>query len=342
MNNPESSKKNTTKNPNSETLKQRVNGEEWVTLERSVHYVNGKIALERKHLKTGPTRPPVILVHGFAQNRYSWDCSQRSMANYFVSLGYDVWNMELPGHGRSRSPTSIGAESFSDYARAMIQVAEYIEEPAFWIGHSLGGATIYSAASNMKPLKTRGIIGIGALYHFGNNRIIRAICHLTKILSQIPLLGGARIKTQAGGQLLSSLYGISDVVGYTFPLSGWWPGTVEPDLFEERMRLGMDWTNVEIWKEMAEWGLKQEFPFAKSWSELDVPLLVALGDKDHLLTIRDGRPAYTESGSSDKELIVFDDYTHETHWGHLDIILGKYAPKFIWPHIHDWMNARST
>ena len=259
------------------------------------------------------------------------------MANYLVSLGYDVWNMELPGHGRSRSKDSMGAERFDDYIQAMITVAQYIKEPAFWIGHSLGGATIYSAACQMQPLKTRGIIGIGALYHFGNNPIIQSICHMTQFLSRIPILGSVRVRTQKGGLLLSKLYSISDVVGYTFPLSGWWPGTVEPELFAERMRLGMDWTNVEIWKEMSKWGVTRTFPYAEKWHQLDMPLLVALGDKDHLLTIKDGRPAYEESGSSDKGLIIFDDYHHETHYGHLDIILGKKAPVHVWPKLHDWM-----
>ena len=324
----------------SDVLTQRIHNDDVVVLTRSIHHLSNNIVLERKHLCTGPTLPPVILVHGFAQNRFTWDCSQRSMANYLVAQGYDVWNMELPGHGRSRSPNSVGGESFSEYVQAMISVANYIKEPAFWIGHSLGGATIYSAATQMNPLKTRGIIGVAALYHFGHNPITKVICQLTQRLSKRSVLGAIRIKTKAGGMLLSRLYSISDIVGYTFPLSGWWPDTVEPDLFEERMRLGMDWTNIEIWKEMSGWALSNSFPYRDKWSVLDIPLLVALGDKDHLLTITDGKPAYLESGSHDKELIIFDDYHHDTHWGHLDIILGKKAPHFVWPHIHRWMKQR--
>ena len=81
--------------------------------------------------------------------------------------------------------------------------------------------------------------------------------------------------------------------------------------------------------------------YAKQWKELDIPLLVALGDKDHLLTIRDGRPAYIESGSTNKELIIFDDFHHESHYGHLDIILGKKAPKYVWPKISSWIQELS-
>ena len=321
-------------------VQQTIDGNERLELLVSIHTLEEGVSLERKHLPTGPTKPPVILVHGFAQNRYTWDCSSRSMTNYLVSLGYDVWNMELPGHGRSQIPQSKGGDSFESYIKAMKYAVEYIKEPAFWIGHSLGGATVYAAATHIDPKYIRGVIGIAALYHFGHNPITNLICRITKRLAVFPVINSIRVRTKNGGLLLSKLYSITDVVGYTFPLSGWWPETVEPDLFEERMRLGMDWTNVHIWKEMSQWAIKKQFPFAEAWKKLDVPLLVALADKDHLLTIRDGRPAFEESGSSDKEMIIFDDYHHETHWGHLDIILGKKAPRFVWPHIHEWMNKR--
>lgn len=320
------------------TQRLRIHLDEDITLCCEQHQVAERIALERRYLPSGARLPPVILVHGFAQNRFTWDCSQRSMQNYLAAQGFDVWNMELRGHGNS---TGQGAESFSEYVKDMIDVAHYIDEPAFWVGHSLGGATVYASATQMNPLKCRGIIGIAALYHFGNNPIIRQLCHLTQFLGRLPLIGNLQVRTRMGGVLLSKLYGISDVVGYTFPLSGWWPGTVEPELFDERMRLGMDWTSVQVWKEMAAWGTQQAFPYAKEWSQLDIPLLVLLGDKDHLLTIRDGRPAYLESGSKDKTLVIFDDFKHESHYGHLDIILGKKAPQYVWPTLSDWLKAHS-
>ena len=321
-------------------VSQKVHGDHNIKLTVSVHTLENGISVERKYMTGGPTKPPIILVHGFAQNRFTWDCSFRSMSNYLVSKGYDVWNMELPGHGRSRIPQNKRGDSFSSYVEALREVALYIGTPAYWIGHSLGGATVYAAATCVDKKLIRGVIGIAALYHFGHNPITNIICRITQKLTMFPAINEIRIKTKNGGLLLSKLYGITDVVGYTFPLSGWWPETVEPELFEERMRLGMDWTNVQIWKEMSGWALQKQFPYADQWKKLDIPLLVALADKDHLLTIRDGRPAYHESGSSDKEMIIFDDYHHDTHWGHLDIILGKKAPMHVWPYIHNWMQSR--
>ena len=149
-----------------------------------------------------------------------------------------------------------------------------------------------------------------------------------------------QIKTEIGGRFLSKIYGLSDILGYTFPLSGWWPGSVEPELIEERLRLGFDWTSVQIWSEMSKWITQGKFPYEEQWKKVDVPLLVLLGDEDHLLTPTDGQPAYHRSGSTDKELIILDDFHHETHWGHLDIILGKLAQKHIWTTIDGWLQKR--
>ena len=322
-------------------IEQTIEGSQTITLRREEVLLKGPIALERKHLPDGPTLPPVVLVHGFAQNRYTWDCSQRSMSNYLAAQGFDVWNMELRGHGRSRDENSIGAESFEDYVSDIVLVANHIEEPAFWIGHSLGGAVIYGSACNMIPLKCRGLIGIGAIYHFGNNPYMNLLCRVTRALARVPLLGQIQVRTRMGGDILSKLYGLTDILGYTFPLSGWWPGTVETDLLRERMKLGMDWTSVEVWKEMSRWGVQKNFDYHQTWKQLDIPLLVILGDKDHLLTPKDGRPAFDESGSSDKELLLLDDFHHETHWGHLDIILGKWASKYVWKKASTWMKNRS-
>ena len=48
------------------------------------------------------TLAPLLLVHGFGQNRYAWHLPARSFANHLAMSGFDVFNVELRGHGRSR------------------------------------------------------------------------------------------------------------------------------------------------------------------------------------------------------------------------------------------------
>ncbi len=312
-----------------------------VRLHKEVVVLEHGLGLVRKHLPGGATAPPVLLVHGFAQNRYSWHTSTRSMSAWLAAQGFDVWNLELRGHGRSHTPGRQGAERFADYVEDVLQAAAHIG-PAFWIGHSLGGAALYGAASqaSVPPL---GVIGVGALYTFAqHNPAIRALCEVTWRLRHTPLMGAVQIRTRLGGRLISRLYSLTDIAGYTFPISGWWPGSIEPALLRERLTIGFDWTSITVWQEMSRWGVSGTFDYDADWQKLDVPLLVLLGDKDHLLPPGDGRVAYDRSGSTDKTLVVLDDFHNEVHWGHLDLILGRSARKHVWRAVAQWMFDRSS
>lgn len=336
-------------------VEQRIDQDSHVAVHKEVVRIKGPapLTLVRKHAIDGPTRPPVLLVHGFAQNRYTWHTSQRSMSAWLAAQGYDVWNLELRGHGRSRDAGTQGVERFEDYVRDALLVSDALPGPAFWIGHSLGGAVLYAAASCVgsgqpRPLPDAGgtlplgVVGVGALFHFGRaNPMMNALVRATYASRELPLLGRLQLRTRAAGQLLARLYGLSDATGYAFPLSGWWPGSVEPELLQERLVHGFDWTSVTVWHEMSRWAVEGRFDFEEPWARTDVPLLVILGDKDHLLPPADGRVAYDRAGSTDRTLELFDDWTHEVHWGHLDLILGRHAPRHVWPLLHDWMRARS-
>ena len=327
-----------------ETVTQTTNANDTIELRKEIRILNdphAQIAAVRKHLSTGPTRPPLILLHGFAQNRYTWHCSTRSLSAWFAARGYDVWNVELRGHGRSRQNGQIGAESFSNYVEDIKKVALNLPDSAFWMGHSLGGAVLYGAAATMNPLRCRGIVGLGALFHFARgNPYLYMLCRLTQLLER-SLLGNLQIKTRLGGHLLSRLYGLSDVAGYIFPISGWWPGSIEAELLKERLELGFDWTSFEVWKEMSRWATSRAFPYEKEWLSCAVPLFVILGDEDHLLTPEDGQVAFDLSPSQDKTLLILNNYDHQTHWGHLDITIGKHAPQFVWTSIDRWMKQRT-
>jgi polyhydroxyalkanoate synthase subunit PhaC len=331
-------------------VEQTVHGDETVELHKEIVVLDDgedlPLALVRKHLPGGPTRPAVLLVHGFAQNRYTWHISGRSMSAWLAAQGFDTWNLELRGHGRSRevaADRATGAEVFDDYVGDVLRAADALPGPAFWIGHSLGGAALYGAATQAEgEARPLGVVGIGALFRFGQaNPFLKLLGGLTHQLRDRPWLPRIQVRSRLAGRLLGKLYGVSDVAGWAFPISGWWPGSMEPDLLAERLEKGFDWTSVRVWQEMSRWAAEDRFEYEEAWADTDLPLLVTLGDKDHLMPPADGRSAYDRSGSSDKELVVFDDWHHETHWGHLDLVLGKRAPDHVWPTIGDWMAARS-
>ena len=70
----------------------------------------------------GSGRPNVVLVHGLAQNKHTWRLSRRSFVAHLVRNGFDVWNVELRGHGDSRRLGARNATSIADYVHDATRV----------------------------------------------------------------------------------------------------------------------------------------------------------------------------------------------------------------------------
>lgn len=90
--------------------------------------------------------PELVLVHG-------WGMHGGLLRRFAEQLGehFHVTVMDLPGHGNSpwRGATSLG-----DWAQ---QVLEYVPQPAYWIGWSLGGL-VALAAAQCDPQRVQGLM----------------------------------------------------------------------------------------------------------------------------------------------------------------------------------------
>jgi len=285
----------------------------------------------------------VILIHGFAQNRFSWDTQTRSFSAWLAEKGWDVWNLELRGHGRSRRKSHTKATAFEDYPADLNRLASAIPSPAFWIGHSLGASVAYAAIANEGDNPTcRGVVGIAGVYRFGQAGWL--IPGLMRLMSRLPSgvdVGDIQVHTGVTGRVLARLFPLIDLAAYAMPIAGWWPGSVEPELAKERMRRGFDYIPVRVWNQMVQWQSDDAVPWDEGWHRATVPCLIMLGDRDSMLFPEEGRAAYDRSGASDRSLRILDDRDGLTHWGHLDIVLGKHAPAHVWPAVHDWMDQRA-
>ncbi|MCB9684939.1 MAG: alpha/beta hydrolase [Alphaproteobacteria bacterium] len=298
------------------------------------------LAVERTTLPEGPSLPPVLLVHGFAQNRFTWRVTGRSMSAFLAREGFDVYNLELRGHGRSRALGAGNATAFAEYVADARRVARALPDRPFVIGHSLGGAVGIGLATETD---LRGLVHLAGIYTFAaDNRTLRALARLTLAWEPALLAAPIRLHTGWTGDLISRLYQVTDIMGYGAPIAGWVPESLERELLEERLVRGFDWTSVEVWLQMSRWALGEELAWRNAFRNTDLPLLVVCGDADPLVTEVDAKRCYEESGSSDKEYVLFDAFEHGAHFGHVDLILGRRAPDVVWPVLRDWMVRRSS
>jgi alpha-beta hydrolase superfamily lysophospholipase len=340
-----------------ERVEQAIDGERRGTFQKEIlraELASGRnLALVRKRSSESPSHGAVVLIHGFAQNRYSWHLDQRSLVNFLAEQGLDTYNLELAGHGRSREFGTAPPLAFSDYIDDCTEVVKAVaaysgQGKVFVMGHSMGGAVCYAIA----PLCTEhiaGVITLGGIYYFGRNPVLSQIARLLTVVdrrsSRLRRLG-IGFNTKILGQGLIKLLPLADKLSWSLPIAGWVPGSTERSIISERVLKGFDWTGLGVCMQMMGWAVNGRFDgedgtdYKARFAALDIPLLVVAGNEDRLATPADVRPAWEDSQSSDKTYREFSPVKDEIHWGHLCIVLGAKASTYVWPFLAEWMLER--
>jgi alpha-beta hydrolase superfamily lysophospholipase len=329
------------------TVEQSIDHHHVATFRKEVAVTAGvPLALVRKRLVgLDGTHAPVLLVHGFGQNRYAWHLPSRSFSNYLANAGFDVFNVDLRGHGRSRKLGKVrshGAHSYveEDLPQAVAEVRALSgNRPVFLIGHSLGGLVSYAAAPSLVG-HVAGIVSLGSPYHFTRGSMflgaVRALNGGLRTLG-VPL-GNVPLTLKPVGM---ALRGMNHVLGsrgvYPLPLRAWHEGALEKHVLEEHMDLAFDSASLEDLRNLFDWAWERRFGGARGYAERferarDLPLFVIAGTNDDLAPPDAVRPAYERSRSLDK---TYREYVA----GHIDLVVGRDAPRTLWPDVRDWLLA---
>jgi alpha-beta hydrolase superfamily lysophospholipase len=312
------------------------------------------LAMVRKRAADGRTGDPlptvasVLLVHGYGQNRYAWHLPSRSLSNYLASEGFDVFNLDLRGHGRSRHLGAHPPRDLADYVRedvpAAVEEVRKIsaERACFLVGHSLGGLIAYAAAPCVGALG--GIVTIGSPYHFTRgSRFLSLVGWLMLTVDGTMSLGDATLPLRHAGEAMRLLRAFIESPLFPLPIRGYVPGSIEPRVLGEHMALAMDRGSIAVMRGMflgaaaaraSGHRLGVLHDYAPAFEALDVPLLVIAGSEDALAPPEAVRPGYERSSSSDKAFRVFPR-------GHIDLLVGRDAPLTVWPAVSSWLGARA-
>jgi polyhydroxyalkanoate synthase len=315
------------------------------------------LAMIRKRLAPlrgeAETLAPVVLLHGYGQNRYAWHLPSRSLFNYLARSGYDVFNLELRGHGRSRHLGAHPPKRVSDFVEHDVPTAIAEVErlsggrPVFLVGHSLGGLISYAAAAKLKE-RIAGVVTLGSPYQFtrGSFTLTALSTALSLLdrrvsLAKIPFgVAGVELKLLSEAMRVFRVFIESPI--FPLPIRGFAPKSLEPLVLSQHMALAMDTGSVAVLRTMfldaAERRrggkcLGELTDYAEAFEELVTPLLVIAGTKDDLAPPASVEPAYLRSRSPDKTYRTFPR-------GHLDLIAGRDSPQTIWPLIQSWLHTR--
>jgi len=125
-------------------------------------------------------------------------------------------------------------------------------------------------------------------------------------------------------------------------IANWYPGSIERDMLRELLRHGYDREGLAVFLGGARWMLHGG-PIGPAQPELcervarrRTPTLLLAGDRDRLvppghvegwLPVLGGPRTYRLCGGA----------AAGAHVGHLDIVIGKAAPRLVWPHLFEWL-----
>lgn len=300
------------------------------------------------HGGPGGTIAPVLLVHGYGQNRYVWHLPARSFSNYLARAGFDVFNLDLRGHGRSRHLGAKRPTHVADYVREDVPAAlEEVQRISggrrvHYIGHSMGGLIGYAVAATAGSALA-GLTTLGSPYHFarGSWALTMLGDGLLALDQRVPIRE-LDPQLKALGEAMRILRTFIESPIFPLPIRGFDARSMEPVVLGQHMSLAMDTGSVAVLRSLFLGAVEQRQSghrlggltgYAGAFEHLDLPLLVIAGTKDDLAPPASVRPAFDFSISSDKTYRAFPR-------GHIDLIVGRDAPLTIWPLIEAWMKKR--
>jgi pimeloyl-ACP methyl ester carboxylesterase len=99
--------------------------------------------------------PPLLLVHGLGSSANAYWRTLKPLSLYFRR----VWALDVPGNGFSPTPASGPLPWREQLATVRAFLHDVVQEPAFLIGNSLGGAmSLYLAHETPDAVKALGLI----------------------------------------------------------------------------------------------------------------------------------------------------------------------------------------
>lgn len=259
-------------------------------------------------------KQPIVLVHGSFTNRHFWLSAQGiGFARHLVDSGFDVWLMEMRGHGLSPRNNTYKDNTLERYALTDVPaVNDFVIEKTgikpIWLGHSLGGVLISTAVAS-GALEEDRVAAIALL----GTQVVRRRWFL-----QIPFIVS-----------FAKLW-------FKF----------KPELDGRKLNIGPENEPSGIAKEYLSWfGLfgswslaSDKTPLLPKWQNLDIPMLAMVGKNDQSDPAKYCRIFYDHCGSQNKSFqLLAAEEGWSRDYGHVDMVVSKEAAMEVWPKLTTWL-----
>lgn len=291
---------------------------------------------------------PVVLCHGISSNARFWDLApDRSLADYLVAQGYDVWNLDLRGHGvaergsdgkRQRAGWTVDDYGNGDLPAVFDAVLHATGATRLhYVGHSMGGMVlaVYLASHPAPPLASAVIAG-SPLDFRDPDPMWWGLLHTAPFVTLPGFL-----PTPLGARLLGAL-------GERAPLDADEFLYERDNVADKAMRRTMLDTVVSPVSrgEIKQFGLAKHGEFVsvdgsvkyrEALGDVQVPMRFLAGRADRVVSPDRVWGYYEAVGSPQKDFIVLGDANGDVaDYGHLDFGDGDRAATEVYPLVGQW------
>jgi pimeloyl-ACP methyl ester carboxylesterase len=282
-----------------------------------------QLALGTRRPRGPERRPPVLLVHGLASNRWALDSgvASVSLAAHLAEAGFRTFSLDLRGHGDSRrGPPGAAAWNFDHYVNEDVPAAleairrETGEERVLWVGHSLG------AVAGMVSCQLHPDLRHGALVDGRFNRTLAAMVAPWAGLAYPPAaelaINGRNVDRAVFRRLLAN--GIEDV---------------SRPLFQQLV----GWVTQDVCR-----SADGERDYRAGLPSCRQPALFLAAAHDPLAPPGVVRASFERWGGPRTYVEFRREAGHSADYGHTDLLVGRSAAAEVFPVVSGWLEARST
>jgi pimeloyl-ACP methyl ester carboxylesterase len=316
----------------------------------TVHYAHTsdgwKIAL---HHHPGEKRQyPVLMVHGLASNYRNMDfpIKELSLARYLSKHGFDAWIIDLRGSGLSKKKKIhkyrwyFDDFVFHDLPAATNTIFKLTGRKKFhWVGHSLGGLLAFPFNQTYEKKNViQSLITVAAPLTTSSRpgyfKFTYRLDKFMKFFPRMPYKTLSRVATR----FVDTILGLDDHVLFA-------RDNMTREILTTIMHHAVESVPTSLILQIHDWFRHNYFAtrdkkidFTKKLGEMTMPILMIAGSVDTFTPLADIRLAFRRISKAKKKLLIFGKSRgHEHDYGHIDLLLGKNAPKEVYPHILDWL-----